>query len=381
MNPLFEISWLQWLLVALVLAQVSIFSITLHLHRSQAHRALDLHPVVSHPMRFWLWLSTAMSTVEWVAVHRKHHAHCETPEDPHSPKHYGLGTVLLKGAVLYAKARSDKELVARYGRGVPVDWLERNVYVPRKLLGPAILIVTSVLTLGFAKGLALCAVLFLWSPVWAAGVINGLAHAKGYRGFDTQDESRNLVPWGLWIGGEELHNNHHAHATSAKLSYHWWEVDIGWGAIVLLRALGLATVRKAVTPPGLTSEPAPCTPALLNTVAQHRLAVSRWYQKAWRATLADLRERGQLSKIQSRQLKTFLSQAHPPASLHSMLRNRKELELMRAHWHQWQQLWTDRKSSSEELVARLSQWCDDAESSGIAALRTLSLRMRSMQTG
>jgi stearoyl-CoA desaturase (Delta-9 desaturase) len=371
-QPLFDLSWLQWALVALVFTQLTIFSVTLHLHRAQAHRALDLHPAVSHPMRFWLWLSTAMSTLEWVAVHRKHHAHCETDQDPHSPKRFGLGTVLFKGAALYAREAANPQTIERYGRGVPVDWMERHVYLTRKNLGPVLMGLVNVSLFGWTMGLALCAVQFLWIPAWAAGVINGLAHAKGYRNFATQDESRNLLPWGVWIGGEELHNNHHAHATSAKLSYHWWEVDIGWGAIRVLQALKLATVRKAARPPMLQATPQSCSPALVKAIAEHQLQVGRWFHQAWGVTLKELQASRELTTVQARLLRRSWqhAKAYESEKLHATL------DVMHQRWAELQELWTNRKSNADELTQKLAAWCDQAERSRVASLRKFSQQLR-----
>lgn len=375
----FSLTWPQWLLVALVFTQATIFSVTLHLHRSQAHRALDLHPALAHTMRLWLWLSTAMSTLEWVSVHRKHHAHCETSQDPHSPKHFGLATVLLKGVSLYAHECRNPQTIERYGRGAPNDWLEHKLYRKHRNCGPLLMTAINIGLFGVVMGLALSAVQFAWIPMWAAGVINGLAHAKGYRNFATPDESRNLLPWGLWIGGEELHNNHHAHATSAKLSYHWWEVDIGWGVILVLRALGLAHVKKSVRPPELLAAPATCTPALVRALGQHQMLVNRWYHGAWASALADLRKSRALTGSQARLLRRMWQDAHPSAALHKLVGNHKDLSVMRSHWAELQDLWTNRKASAEELTHNLAQWCEQAERSGVAALSRFSLQLRRLQ--
>lgn len=376
LDPLISLSWPQWLLVALVFTQATILSVTLHLHRAQAHRALDLRPALAHAMRLWLWLSTAMSTLEWVAVHRKHHAHCETDQDPHSPRRFGLWTVLLKGVSLYRTEAANAETLERYGRGVAVDWLERNIYIQRKNWGPVAMALVNVALFGPLSGLALCVVQFAWIPVWAAGVINGLAHAKGYRNFATADDSRNLLPWGLWIGGEELHNNHHAHATSAKLSYHWWEVDIGWGAIVVLRRLGLATVRKEARPPRLLRQPRSCSSSLVQAVAHHQLLVGRWYRQAWHQALIDLKRSRCLSAGQARTLRRMWQESGASASMHKLVSSQKDLSTMRSQWAELQQLWTNRRASSEELTQAFSTWCDHAERSGVRALCAFSMKLR-----
>ena len=230
------------IIYTLVATHITILCVTLYLHRSQAHRAVTFHPVVSHFMRFWLWLTTGMITREWVAVHRKHHQASDTPADPHSPQVYGIWRVLFGGAFLYVKAKQNREMVDSLGRGTPTDWMEQHVYSARPVLGISILLVLNTLMFGW-WGLLIWGIQMAWIPFWAAGVINGLAHWWGYRNTDTRDTSRNLVPWAVWIGGEELHNNHHANGGAAKFSQRRWEFDIGWMYIRLLQRLRLATVR------------------------------------------------------------------------------------------------------------------------------------------
>ena len=230
------------ILYTLLVTHITIACVTLYLHRSQAHRGVTFHPVVAHFMRAWLWLTTGMITRQWVAVHRKHHRFCEQAEDPHSPVHYGIGRVLFQGALLYHAASKDKAMVDSYGAGTPDDWIERNVYTPHSRLGIGILLVLNVVVFG-GIGAIVWLVQMLWIPLWAAGVINGIGHWWGYRNGDTQDQSRNIVPIGILIGGEELHNNHHLDPASPRLSRKWWEFDIGWMYITLLTYLGLAKLR------------------------------------------------------------------------------------------------------------------------------------------
>ena len=378
MPSFFDLSWAQWALVALLSTQATILSVTVYLHRCQAHRALDVHPVLAHLFRFWLWASTSMSTLEWVAVHRKHHAHCETVQDPHSPKHYGLMRVLFTGSFLYTKAR-DEQTIERFGRGAPNDWIENQVYRKHRYVGLVALSILYIALFGLLKGGLLATVQVLWIPLWAAGVINGVAHAKGYRNFNSPDESRNLLPWGLWIGGEELHNNHHAHATSAKLSYHWWEVDIGWGFICLLRAMGLAKVKKYARPPKLSREPAACSAAMVRSIGEQQLLVTRWYQTALSSVVSSLRKRDALSRIQARTIKArWLEQAD--ATWHRVVSSHDELALLRARWAELQEVWTNRRLSTEELTQRLTRWCEAAEKSGIGALQEFSLNLRRLPT-
>jgi stearoyl-CoA desaturase (delta-9 desaturase) len=233
---------MTYIILTLVLTHITIACVTLYLHRSQAHRAVKFHPAIEHFMRFWLWFTTGMVTKQWVAVHRKHHRFCEESGDPHSPVHYGIGRVLFRGALLYHAASKDKEMVDTYGRGTPDDWIERNVYTPHSRLGIGLCLVLNVIIFG-GVGAIIWAVQMLWIPFWAAGVINGIGHWWGYRNGSTRDQSRNILPFGIIIGGEELHNNHHLDAASPKLSRRWFEFDIGWFYIRVLQSLRLATVK------------------------------------------------------------------------------------------------------------------------------------------
>jgi len=244
-SGMFQPSWWGYAVYVLVMTHITIAAVTLYLHRHSAHRALEFHPVVSHFFRFWLWLTTGMRTKEWTAVHRKHHARVETPEDPHSPQIVGIWKVLFSGTELYKKEAANADTLRRFGEGTPDDWLERRLYTPHNMFGLGIMLAVDVVLFG-AIGVTLWAVQMAWIPFFAAGVINGVGHYWGYRTFDTPDASRNIVPWGILIGGEELHNNHHMHPTSARLSNRWWEFDIGWLYIRILAALGLARVKRSV---------------------------------------------------------------------------------------------------------------------------------------
>ncbi len=368
MFSLLHLSWGAWLLLTLVLVQTTIFCVTIYLHRCQAHRALDVHPALEHVMRFWLWLATGMSTPQWVAVHRKHHAHCETPLDPHSPQVHGLKKVLFAGVWLYHREARNPDNVARYAKGVKFDWMERKVYTPHGVWGPVLLTLLDVLLLGPTQGLLLAAIQVAWIPFWAAGVINGVAHAKGYRNFNSADASRNLLPWGLWIGGEELHNNHHAHPTSAKLSYRSWEVDIGWGAIRVLQALGLATVRKAQRRPKLTALPEPDLSRLLDSIAQHRLQVSSWYQRVWNDAVARV--------AQSRRERKALSRAFIDGTTASAGSGHVGLAKLHQNWQELQALWSDRTCTRQQLSERLSAWLAQAEASVGSGLPELAWKLR-----
>src|SRR5712691_1666510 len=248
-SGVFDLPWWGHVVAALALTHITIVSVTVFLHRCQAHRALDLHPAASHFFRFWLRLTTGMVTKEWAAIYRKHHARCETVEDPHSPQIYGINRVLWAGVFLYVKESFNKETLERYGHGTPDDWMERNLYTRHSVFGVFVTLAADLLLFGVVPGVLIWLAQIAWIPFWAAGVINGVGHFFGYRSYDVADASTNIVPWGILIGGEELHNNHHAFASSAKLSSKWYEIDIGWMYICVLQALGLATVKKLAPKP------------------------------------------------------------------------------------------------------------------------------------
>lgn len=226
----------------LVMTHITIMCVTLFLHRGQAHKSIEFNHIVAHLMRFWLWLTTGMVTKQWVAIHRKHHRYSDLEGDPHSPVVYGIWQVLFKGALLYNAASKDKDMVNTYGVGVPDDWVERNVYTPHSRAGIGILLLINICLFGWI-GLVIWGIQMIWIPFWAAGVINGLGHWVGYRNGVTKDQSRNLLPIGIIIGGEELHNNHHLNPASPRLSKHWFEFDIGWAYTKLFEKLGFAKVK------------------------------------------------------------------------------------------------------------------------------------------
>ncbi len=269
-------SWPTLLVYFIVVTQLTIFSVTLYLHRSQAHRGVDFHPLVAHVFRFWSWLSTAMVTKEWVAIHRKHHAKCETAEDPHSPQFHGIRKVLLDGVDLYRQARRDRETMEKYGRGTPEDWLERNVYGRFPEAGPTLMLLIN-LTLFGMWGLFIWALQMIWIPFMAAGVVNGLGHWWGYRNFESDDTSTNLTPWGVVIGGEELHNNHHTFPSSAKFALRKWEFDLGWAVIKTLEAVRLAKVLRVA--PSLDIRPNVSLPdgETIKAMLTHRFQVTTDY--------------------------------------------------------------------------------------------------------
>jgi stearoyl-CoA desaturase (delta-9 desaturase) len=384
-HGLLPLPWWGYVVVALVLTQVTIAGVTIYLHRHSAHRALDLHPIVSHFFRFWLWLTTGMVTKEWTAIHRKHHAKCETAEDPHSPQTRGLSEVLLRGAELYRAEAKNLETLDRYGKGTPDDWIERNLYTRYSWQGVGLMLAVNLVLFG-ALGASIWAVQMLWIPIHAAGIVNGIGHYWGYRNFATGDASTNVVPLGVWIGGEELHNNHHAYGSSAKFSARWYEVDIGWGYIRVLSALKLARVRKLAG----TAKPAPDMQTLEAVIA-HRYTVVRAYARTLKETcaaeLAALRERvgrAELSHVPSvRRLAAWLagdraaSLREPErATLARAMDRSKALATIYAMRQELNALWERSTDSSEQLLARLQDWCRRAEASGIAPLQQFSLQLK-----
>ncbi|HEX7326958.1 MAG TPA: fatty acid desaturase [Casimicrobiaceae bacterium] len=384
---LVQLPWWGYVIVTLVLTHITIASVTIFLHRSQAHRGLDLHPVVSHFFRFWLWLTTGMITKEWVAIHRKHHAKVESIDDPHSPQVRGIRKVLFEGTELYRAEARNLETLEKYGHGTPDDWLERHVYTGHAMLGIATMLIVNVALFG-AIGITIWAVQMIWIPVTAAGIINGLGHYWGYRNFACNDASTNIVPWGILIGGEELHNNHHAYGTSAKLSSRWWEVDIGWMYIRILQSLRLANVRKIA--PQIRFDRSKMVPdlATLQAVITHRYAVATSYARSLKQTCATefaaLRARhpGHIDLPSLRRVKKWLAAdaSALPATEHARiertLATSKVLEQIYAMRQELAQLWSRSTESSEQLLARLQDWCRRAEASGIAPLAQFAAQLK-----
>ena len=382
-SGLFDLPWWGLVIVALALTHITIASVTIFLHRCQAHRALDLHPVVSHFFRFWLWLTTGMNTKEWAAIHRKHHAKCETVEDPHSPQIYGINRVLWGGVFLYVKESHNAETMERYGHGTPDDWIERNLYSKFTLTGLTLMGLANIALFGILPGLAILAVQIVWIPFWAAGVINGVGHYFGYRNWGTPDASTNIVPFGILIGGEELHNNHHAYASSAKLSNKWYEFDIGWLYIRTLETLGLARVKKLPPTPRFT----PAKPAIdietLHAVISNRYDVLAKYAKSLKATYAEELKRLAPHDAQVlRRLKRWLT--HDEKKLEEVQRHRiedglarsKALATVYAMRRELVALWERSHASRDQLVRQLQDWCQRAEATGIRPLVEFSRGLR-----
>ncbi|MEO8154897.1 MAG: fatty acid desaturase [Rhizobacter sp.] len=387
-NGLIETTWWQVLLFTLVTTHITIASVTIFLHRAQAHRALDLHAAPSHFFRLWLWLGTGMVTREWVAIHRKHHAKCETHDDPHSPVAHGIKTVLLTGSEMYRNEAKNQETLEKFGHGTPDDWMERNVYSRFTWQGVGILMIIDIMLFG-AIGLTVWAIQMVWIPITAAGIINGLGHWWGYRNFEAQDASTNVSPWGILIGGEELHNNHHTYPTSAKLSVKPYEFDIGWAYIRCLEMLGLAKVRK--TPPMLRlGDIKPVADSkTLEAVIANRYEVMAKYARGLRdvcrtevkrlksegahgsTKLADMRLARRWLHRDAEKIPTHLK-----AQVDSALDHSPSLVKLVAMREELRSLWTRTNVSAEQLVTDLQVWCKKAEESGISALQEFALKLR-----
>jgi stearoyl-CoA desaturase (delta-9 desaturase) len=384
-NGVVDLPWWGYVLVTLVLTHISIASITIFLHRAQAHRALDLLPVASHFFRFWLWLTTGAVTKEWVSVHRKHHARCETAEDPHSPLIHGIGKVLTQGYELYQAEAVKAETRERFGHGTPDDWLERRVYSGRRNLGIILMLLIDLVLFG-AIGLTIWAVQMLWMPVFAAGIINGAGHYYGYRNFACDDASTNILPWGILIGGEELHNNHHAYGSSAKLSSRWYEIDIGWGYIRVLALLGLARVKKVAPRVRWGEIKHFCDAELLHSVVTHRYDVLTRYARGMRRVYAEEFDKLRASLpagIPLKQARRWFNLDHANLKsserlqLQSLLALSPRLNTLYQMRQELVALWGRSTASSEQLVKQLQDWCQRAENSGIEALSQFSFRLRS----
>ena len=384
-SGLLDLPWWGYVLCALGLTHVTIAGVTIYLHRCQAHRALELHPLASHFFRFWLWLTTGMVTKEWAAIHRKHHAKCETAEDPHSPQIHGINRVLWGGVFLYVKESYNRDTLERYGHGTPDDWIERRLYTPFAYVGIAILFAVYVVLFGLVPGALMWGVQMAWIPFWAAGVINGVGHYFGYRNYDVADASTNIVPWGILIGGEELHNNHHAFASSAKLSSKWYEFDIGWLYIRALEFLGLATVKKVAPQPRFAEPKAFADFDTLHAVIANRYDVLASYAKSAKKTYAE--ELARLKRWSPgdaevlRSLRRALVRGHSlgedTAKLAEALKKSRALATVVAMRQELVALWERSNASKEQLLRQLQDWCRRAEASGVQALVDFSWRLRS----
>jgi stearoyl-CoA desaturase (delta-9 desaturase) len=376
----------QVVIYTLVVTHITIAAVTIFLHRCQAHRALDLHAIPSHFFRFWLWMTSGMVTKEWAAIHRKHHAKCETEEDPHSPVTRGIKKVLLEGSELYRSEAKNLETLEKYGHGTPDDWIEHNLYTKYSALGVSMMMVIDVMLFGVI-GVTVWAIQMIWIPIMAAGIINGIGHFWGYRNYDCVDASTNISPFGILIGGEELHNNHHTFGTSAKLSSKWYEFDIGWMYIRILEMAGLAKVKKIASAPKFDREKLIADFETLQSVIANRYDVMAKYAKSlkrtWRDEVEHLKEKAQLESgflksskklLQSEPAKLEGSQKQ---QLKELFAHSKALQTMHEMRVELGAIWDRSHASREQLLEQLQQWCTRAEASGIKALQDFSLRLRS----
>ncbi len=384
-HGLWDLAWWQIVLYALFTTHITIASVTIYLHRHQAHRAMDLHWLPAHFFRFWLWLGTGQVTKEWVSIHRKHHAKCETIDDPHSPQAHGIKKVFFEGAELYRAESKNQETLAKYSHGVPNDWIERNVYSRYSWQGVGLMLIINWALFG-AAGTAVWALQMAWIPITAAGIINGIGHYWGYRNFEAPDASTNISPWGIIIGGEELHNNHHTYPTSAKFSVKKYEFDIGWGYIRAMEMVGLAKVKKV--PPKLqlgTIQPV-ADEKTLEALIAHRYEVMAGYAREMRAACgkeidALKAKQGDLSVLTTAKRWLHRDGDKVPASAQAHLAQARAahpvLDKMVTMRDELRHMWSNTTHSREQLATDLQAWCKRAEESGIAALQEFSLKLRS----
>ena len=382
-HGLWHLTWWEIILYTLVTTHLTIVSVTIFLHRSQAHRALDLHAIPSHFFRFWLWIGTGMVTKEWVAIHRKHHAKCETPDDPHSPQTRGIETVFWQGAELYRAEAKNRETITKFGHGTPDDWMERNVYTRFGWQGVGLMLILDLALFG-GLGATVWAVQMLWIPITAAGIINGIGHYWGYRNFEAPDASTNISPIGVIIGGEELHNNHHTYPTSAKFSVKPYEFDIGWVYITLMSKIGWARVKK--TPPRLQlGDIKPVADEkTLEALIANRYEVMAGYARGVRQELAALKaKQGDSGLLKAARRWLHRDTEQVPTSAQPQLAEVRAaypvLDKMLTMREELRQMWLNTSHSREQLTHDLQAWCRRAEESGIATLREFSIRLRAAQ--
>ncbi len=385
-NGLTRASAWQVFIFTMVVTHITIASVTIFLHRCQAHRALELHAIPSHFFRFWLWLTTGQVTKEWAAIHRKHHAKCETEEDPHSPVTRGIKKVLFEGAELYRAESKNLETMQKYGHGTPDDWVEQNLYTRFSWFGMVLMLAVNVLLFG-VLGVTVWAVQMMWIPITAAGIINGIGHYWGYRNYDCADASRNILPIGILIGGEELHNNHHTFGTSAKLSSKWYEFDIGWLYIRTMEIIGLAKVKKIAPEPKFSTAKIVVDLETLQAVITNRYDVmakyTKFLHKAWRTEVEQLRAKSQFEEGFLKTAKKLLQreptklEAPQKQQLSELLAHSNALKTMHEMRVELGLIWERSTVSREQLVCQLQDWCIRAEASGIQTLSDFSLRLRS----
>lgn len=380
-----NLSFWGYIIAGLILTQITIAAVTIYLHRNQTHRALTLHPIISHFFRFWLWMTTGMVTADWVAIHRKHHATTDVEGDPHSPVVLGIKKVFWEGAELYRLARTDKEMVAKYSHGTPTDWLERKIYSAHSSKGIILMLFINLFLFG-APGLTIWAIQMMWIPIFAAGVVNGIGHYWGYRNFECKDAATNIIPWGFWIGGEELHNNHHTFASSAKFSVKWWEFDIGWMYIRLLSFLGLAKVKKL--PPKLAMNESKLhidIDTVKAVIANRFQVMSNYYKGVIRPILQqeknNVAHNKEIKKLFSRagsllRREDSLLTAKAKIRLSNLLEAREQLRVVYNYKQSLQNIWMKTASSQKDLIDALQHWCRQAEESGLEVLRQFAQQIK-----
>ena len=382
---LLDLSFWGYVLAAFIMVQITMMAVTLYLHRDQAHRAIDLHPVLRHFFRFWIWCTSGMLTREWVSIHRKHHAYCETEDDPHSPQIYGLKKVMLEGAELYREETRNKETLEKFGRGTPDDWLERNIYLRFPFGGIIFMFVANLLFFG-VPGITIFAIQMMSMPVFAAGIINGVGHHSGYRNFECDDAATNIVPWGLLIGGEELHNNHHAFPTSAKFSIRRWEFDIGWFYIRLFSLFGLAKVNRVAPQPII--EPTPDSELdveNLRAIIVNRMHVLRDYTKQVTLPVFQTEQAMASGNAAFKRAKKLLIRRptlldeNAMERLGNLLSEHDSLKTVYEFREKLSEIWSGANVSNEKLLQQLKDWCHEAEASGIKSLEDFAERLRSYQ--
>ena len=378
MYGLLGLSIKGYLLATFILTQITIAGVTIYLHRYQTHMALKLHPIMSHFFRFWLWMTTGIMTKEWVAIHRKHHAKCETKDDPHSPKNWGLKNMLLRGAEIYRVGKTP-ETVALFGHGTPNDWLEKNIYSRYHKLGIGMMLIIDCILFGL-PGLSIWAIQMMWIPFWAGGVVNGIGHSYGYRNFEPEDASTNIFPLALFIGGEELHNNHHTFPSSAKLSVKWWEVDIGWLYIQILQLLGLATVKRTRPRLSIKPERAAMDLTVAKTISAHRLQVMEDYSHKVIIPTIKMERSNTKSAISSKAKKllicsNYLLDNQNKKVILELLNSHKGLNVVYRFKESLQHIWDTHKNNQQELVTALKQWMTDAQTSGNTLLEKFATNM------
>ena len=380
-----NLPFVGYIAYTLIVTHITIAAVTIFLHRCQAHRALTLHPIISHFFRFWLWITTGMETKAWAAIHRKHHAKCETEEDPHSPQIFGLKKVLLEGVELYRKEAQNKETLDRYGAGTPDDWIERKLYTKYSSKGIFLMLAVNLFLLG-VPGLTVWAIQMMWIPFFAAGIINGVGHFIGYRNFDCSDASTNISPFGILIGGEELHNNHHTYPTSAKLSVKWWEFDIGWFYIKTLSIFGLAKPKRTAPKVKVLAEKNSVDADTLRDLISNRFQVMTNYTNKvlmpifnQETNSADKESIGIFKEAKKFLKNSSISNKYDFGKLKIILNNKKHEKFATVFSlrEQLQDIWDKTAASQKELIESLQEWCKKAESSRIETLKEFSSYLKS----